>query len=360
MGVYCVGWSASGDYGVITASEEHVYMGARLVGKRIYSQNWSSGTVSEFTADRLQSKGNGSNYYPYGESKTGAAGDDREGFATYTRDGGTGLDYADQRWYASGLGRFLTSDPASLAAVRFGKPSSWNSYTYVTGDPIGSFDPFGLCPKGMVEADDKQMAAIATTARTYTGVGVTYSDGKHFGTNDDGGLSIDCSGLVSQALAGLSYVNGSPLVQATTTFTTRQTSTLFAADSTYRVGDIIWFPGHVGIVSEVDAKGNVTKFIGSQSKGPAEVDLTKNLYWSKRISEAKAYKPCVPETKVATAGSGSAQDPPVDNFIVNGGVSISSFSWAQSPQENSATTSTISYNLGGGSDWMWIIWDMWM
>ena len=111
MGVYCVDWSASGVYGLITASEEHVYMGARLVGKRIYAQNSWTGQVSDFTADRLQSKGNGSNYYPYGESKSAAAGDDREGFATYTRDGGTGLDYADQRYYASGLGRFGSVDP---------------------------------------------------------------------------------------------------------------------------------------------------------------------------------------------------------------------------------------------------------
>ena len=140
-----MGWSASGDYNVITASEEHVYMGARLVGKRIYLQNWSSGQVSEFTADRLQSKGNGSNYYPYGESKTGAAGDDREQFATYTRDAGTGLDYADQRWYASGLGRFLTSDPYTTGrGGPLGRQSASNAYTYVSSSPVQRIDHAGL------------------------------------------------------------------------------------------------------------------------------------------------------------------------------------------------------------------------
>jgi RHS repeat-associated protein len=95
----------------------------------------------------LQSKGNGSNYYPYGESKSSTAGDDREGFATYTRDEKSGLDYADQRWYASGVGRFLTPDP--YMAERGGghsllRPSSFGRYAYVEGNPASYFDPLGL------------------------------------------------------------------------------------------------------------------------------------------------------------------------------------------------------------------------
>ena len=49
-------------------------------------------------------------YYPSGEEKTATAGN-RAKFGTYTRDQATGLDYADQRHYGSGVGRFLTSDP---------------------------------------------------------------------------------------------------------------------------------------------------------------------------------------------------------------------------------------------------------
>ena len=89
MGVYCLGWSPDRSQLAITASEENVYFGARLAAKRlIQTTQWWTGLVSDFTADRLQSKGNGSNYYPYGESR-GAAGDVREQFATYTRDAGT-------------------------------------------------------------------------------------------------------------------------------------------------------------------------------------------------------------------------------------------------------------------------------
>jgi len=103
--------------------------------------------VSAFTADRLQSKGNGSNYYPYGESKTSTAGDDREGFATYTRDEKSGLDYADQRWYASGVGRFGSVDP-NIANANTNRGGSWNAYAYTEGNPVNSNDPSGLLGEG--------------------------------------------------------------------------------------------------------------------------------------------------------------------------------------------------------------------
>jgi len=65
-------------------------------------------------------------------------------FATYTRDSATGNDYADQRYYSSALGRFMTVDPANAGAMT--NPQSLNRYAYVLGDPINSWDPGGLCP----------------------------------------------------------------------------------------------------------------------------------------------------------------------------------------------------------------------
>jgi len=64
-------------------------------------------------------------------------------FSTYTRDSATVLDYADQRYYASTYGRFLTPDryrPSADLKV----PQSWNKYGYVQGEPINSTDPAGL------------------------------------------------------------------------------------------------------------------------------------------------------------------------------------------------------------------------
>jgi RHS repeat-associated protein len=113
---------------------DSVWFGGRLVQK---------GGSSVPAPDRLGSIGR---YLPYGEERTGQSGNPANGnekFATYTRDGVTGLDYADQRWYAQGQGRFLTSDPYTDSATT-SKPSKWNRYQYVTGDPLLRPDPTGL------------------------------------------------------------------------------------------------------------------------------------------------------------------------------------------------------------------------
>ncbi len=85
----------------------------------------------------------GSRFYPYGEELTPTTSEDRQKFATYYRDSATQLDYADQRYYLSTAGRFLTTDPfdKSGAAVN---PGSWNRYSYVASDPINFHDPNGL------------------------------------------------------------------------------------------------------------------------------------------------------------------------------------------------------------------------
>ena len=71
---------------------------------------------------------------PYGEDIAAPpVANDRTKFATYHRDE-TGLDYADQRYYSPGTGRFLSSDPY-LASGGAGSPGSWNRFAYVEGDP---------------------------------------------------------------------------------------------------------------------------------------------------------------------------------------------------------------------------------
>jgi len=52
---------------------------------------------------------------------------DRDKFAIYYRDGTTELDYAQNRYYANTLGRFLTPDPNS-ANVGPSEPGSRNGY----------------------------------------------------------------------------------------------------------------------------------------------------------------------------------------------------------------------------------------
>jgi RHS repeat-associated protein len=71
---------------------------------------------------------------------------DQVKFATFTRDGATGLDYADQCYYSNQFGRFMTPDPykAGTGSGDPQTPQSWNRYTYVQGDPINFRDRKGL------------------------------------------------------------------------------------------------------------------------------------------------------------------------------------------------------------------------
>ncbi|MFO0339215.1 MAG: RHS repeat-associated core domain-containing protein [Acidobacteriota bacterium] len=125
------------------ACEENIYFGSRLAAKA----TGASPSLSSFTTDRLHSKGNGSQFFPYGESRSSSPGDDRENFATYSRDSLSGLDYADQRYYAPSLGRFLTVDPNLFNANR-NRSSSVNAYAYTEGDPVNSLDSSGLVADG--------------------------------------------------------------------------------------------------------------------------------------------------------------------------------------------------------------------
>jgi RHS repeat-associated protein len=61
--------------------------------------------------------------YPYGVEYTTTA-NDREKYATYTRDSDSGMDYAMNRYYSSQWGRFLSPDPYSGSA-KPDAPQSW-------------------------------------------------------------------------------------------------------------------------------------------------------------------------------------------------------------------------------------------
>jgi len=91
--------------------------------------------------DRLGSVPWSGGYYPYGVEYTATA-NDREKYATYTRDSLTGYDYAVNRYYASQWGRFLSADPTYLN-VDLENSQSWNMYAYVNNDPANSNDPTG-------------------------------------------------------------------------------------------------------------------------------------------------------------------------------------------------------------------------
>jgi RHS repeat-associated protein len=125
--------AANGDF-FMTTLDTNLYFGSRTIVSR-------GVTV---TLDRVGSnRAGGSRYFPYGEEQQVTA-QDRDKFATYYRDSTTGLDYAQNRYYANTLGRFTSPDPFKAAGVGVSDPQSWNQYSYTRGDPVNRMDPAGL------------------------------------------------------------------------------------------------------------------------------------------------------------------------------------------------------------------------
>ena len=123
-------------------------------------------------------------YFPYGEEKTVTA-NPAEKFGTYLRDA-TGLDYANQRFYSSATGRFLSSDPYQASAGA-GDPGSWNRSAYVGGDPTNYQDQSGL---------NRQADWSVTVTGSFEGVGFLYMmySNWRWGGGDGGGGGRESGG----------------------------------------------------------------------------------------------------------------------------------------------------------------------
>jgi RHS repeat-associated protein len=123
---------------------------------------------------------------PFGDEITSTT-NDREKFATYTRDSYTGLDYADQRFYASTYGRFNTPD-RSWDSAGADNPGSWNRYNYASGDPVNRNDPTGLD-----DCDDPgDLSCTSIYNDQFDGIGLPPPDAPCMGQ----GGSCSCIGAV--------------------------------------------------------------------------------------------------------------------------------------------------------------------
>jgi RHS repeat-associated protein len=132
LGAYQLHYDSTGELWQLNVTGTTKWLAGRRVGLFLNEDRLGSNTGVNATTK----------YYPYGEERT-PNGQSEYKFATYYRENGHGLDYADQRWYSSRIGRFLTADPyVASGGVR--SPASWNRYGYVGGDPVNFNDPQGL------------------------------------------------------------------------------------------------------------------------------------------------------------------------------------------------------------------------
>ena len=121
------------------------------------TNNWTSATSQGFANylylgnkplnyadDRIGSNRSAGAFYPYGNPYgNGNSGAENQSFGTYVQDTGSGLMYADQRYFTPGYGRFMTADPSD-ANIHLASPISFNRYVYADGDPVNGMDPTGL------------------------------------------------------------------------------------------------------------------------------------------------------------------------------------------------------------------------
>lgn len=145
---------------------------------------------------------------PFGEAYSYNGGHPKD-FTGQETDDGVSY-YFPERKYHSWQGRWLSPDPAGLAAVSPANPQSWNRYAYVVNNPLGYTDPLGLwCvwegdsehPNG--SHDDDELAGGVSKRDCE-------SQGGHWDKFDTiTGIKTDSDGNVSQINYSVNGKNGS-------------------------------------------------------------------------------------------------------------------------------------------------------
>ena len=150
-----------------TPSKEYVYGPTGMLAE-VTSSEVNYLTPDHLGSPRVLTSQNGivvnrRDFFPFGEDiAVGVGGRSagmgygtdtlRQKFTGYERDEETGLDFAQARYYANALGRFMSSDPVVITGERMIDPQRINLYAYCRGNPLSFIDPTGA----VVEFADKR------------------------------------------------------------------------------------------------------------------------------------------------------------------------------------------------------------
>ena len=129
----------------LPAGATAVYAGNTL--NRYRHSDWLGSSRLSSTPTQPTSVAYDGAYSPMGESYVETGTTDRN-FTGQNQDLTTGssgdlYDFAFREYHPI-HGRWISPDPAGLAAVTPANPQSWNRYAYVNGSPLNSIDPLGL------------------------------------------------------------------------------------------------------------------------------------------------------------------------------------------------------------------------
>jgi len=148
-------------------------------GQRVARRDASTNAIHYYFSDHLGSHGVVENatasaceqdidYYPYGgvQNDYCAVVPQKYKFTGKERDAESGLDNFGARYDASGIGRFMTTDPVVITTERLKSPQQLNLYSYVANNPLRFIDPTGalLMATGNQQADYNDLCAIAGSA----------------------------------------------------------------------------------------------------------------------------------------------------------------------------------------------------
>jgi RHS repeat-associated protein len=194
--------------------KSYVYLGGRLLATQTptvsapvtqYHHPDRLGTRLVTDAATSQSAGEQENL-PFGTAlDSGVAGNTRR-FTSYDRSDVTKLDYAVNRFYNAGQGRFTQVDPIEMQAVSPEDPQTLNLYTYCGNDPINYVDPDGLFFKRLWRAIKKFFSNIwvqiaVMVALTIISIGAASGKWALWLTHTDKSLSFSIGGGIQAGVA---------------------------------------------------------------------------------------------------------------------------------------------------------------
>jgi len=155
--MYAPGGQKLGAYLFVPGTTTQNGLDVAMINVTLSSSDQYFGSRRLAVLDQLGSAGNNGaslgTYYPWGEVKGSTNPQNTWGFATYWQDSVSGLDYAHNRYYSNGYGRFTSPDP-SRSSGGPNNPQSWNRYAYVSGDPVNLRDPGGLMEEEVCAGED--------------------------------------------------------------------------------------------------------------------------------------------------------------------------------------------------------------
>ena len=152
---------------------------------------WSSQTGAKVTK-----------YLPFGEELKQT----NEGiakFGGYQRDA-TGLDYVQNCYYNSSIGRFMTPDPYNRTSAS-SNPNSWNRYAFVRNNPVNRVDADGL-------NDQSTQSSGSYSSTSVTG---TSSDGTTWSVDQTGQTDANGNQIINMYITA----PADPAIEVETTAT---------------------------------------------------------------------------------------------------------------------------------------------